>query len=231
MNDGADAFRRLGCAAWLSAAVHLVAGLAMLLVLWRGLESSDFAASLIFLVEYELAWQAAWFTWNLAALVMLYFVVCFARAHRGTSAQRTVLHYAVVVCAAAVPLDLAAETIEMAVLPMLARDALGQTTVEPMNLFLAFQRAATVMTGFFANGLYTLSSVLLVWSTRRDYPRWVVVAGALVGISGFGLSGAALAGSVPAMVAANILLMPALLAWQAGVAVTAGRRSTVAAGL
>jgi hypothetical protein len=227
MSQPADAFARLRFAAWLSVGVHLVAGLAMAFVLRHGLETGEIPDRLVFLAQYKLAWQLGWLTWNLAALTILYFVICFARAHRDSENTDARLPYAVVVCAAAVPLDLAAEGIEMAVLPMLALDALGQTSVDPMRLFLAFQRTATMLTAFFANGLYSLATLLLVCATWRRYPVWIAGMGALVGLAGFGLSAAALLESVTWLVLTNIVLVPALLLWQSGVAIAAGRKAEV----
>jgi hypothetical protein len=207
-------------AAWLSVGVHLVAGLAMALVLRHGLETNDITLDRVtFLVEQQSTWIAGWLTWNLAAFTILYFVARFAKAHRGKGLSEVALISAVVVCAVAVPLDLTAEAIEMFVLPDLALHSLALDQ-QPRTLFFAWQRTATILTGFFANGLYTLSTVLLVWATRRIYPRWVVAAGALVGLAGFGLSAAALADSVAGMVATNVVLLPALLVWQIGVAVS-----------
>jgi hypothetical protein len=170
-----------------------------------------------FLAEQQLYWIMAWLPWNLAALTMLYFVVSFARAYRGRGLSESLLTCAVLACAVAVPLDLTAEVIEMFVLPGLAVETL-LLDPQPRILFQTWERIATVLTACFANGLYTLSSVLLIWSTRRSFPRWIVAAGAIVGVAGFCLSAAALADSVTGMVITNIILLPAILAWQMGVA-------------
>jgi hypothetical protein len=84
--------------------------------------------------------------------------------------------------------------------------------------FLAWHRAAVVSTGFLANGLYTISALLLVWASRRAYPRWIQVAGFGVVTGGSILSTAAWVDSPVGMLVANILLLPCLLVWLAGVA-------------
>lgn len=220
-DSGAAALRG---AAWLSVAVHLLAGLAMALVLRHGLETnSDFLDRLRFLVEHKRLWQLAWFPWNLAALAMLYFVVCYRRAHQHQGLGNHLLDYALVLCAAAVPLDLAAEAIEMAAIPELAalphrpENSVG---ANPFSLFHVWHRTAVILTGCFANGLYTLAAVMLTWSTRRASPRWLTGAGFVVGLGGFWLSAAALLDSVTGMFLANVILVPAILLWQSGIALT-----------
>lgn len=218
-NSDETALRRT---AWLSVAVHLLAGLAMALVLRHGLETNpDFLDRLRFLVEHKRLWQLAWFPWNLAALAMLYFVVCYRRAHRGHGLGDHALDYALVLCAAAVPLDLTAEAIEMAAIPELAALPQGSEDSGGANPFVQFHvwhRTAVILTGCFANGLYTLSAVMLTWSTCRVHPRWLTAAGFVVGLGGLGLSAAALLDSVMGMFLANVILVPAILLWQSGIA-------------
>src|SRR5262249_39453844 len=119
--------------------------------------------------------------------------------------------------------------VEMGVLPGLAAQALAEPAQAAGSgsaaLFLAFHRAAVMATGYVANGLYSLAALLLVWSTRLAYPRWVVGAGLVVAGSGLLLSATALADSVRGMVWAHVVLIPSLLLWQVGVALRATRRS------
>lgn len=191
---------RLSRAAALSLGAHLIAGLAMACILRRGLDTNaDLADRLSFLSEHRTLWRAAWGTWNLAALCVLGFFSAFSRAHRlGGAAVR--------VGVAAVAADLTAEAIEMWVLPGL-----------PPAAYTGHHRFAVLLTGGFANGLYTLASVMLLAETRRQYPFWVVAAGAGVGLGGIWLSAAALMGSVDGMFWSNVLLVPSLLLWQSGV--------------
>jgi hypothetical protein len=119
---------------------------------------------------------------------------------------------------AAVGADWTAQAFEMFVLPGLARagNAPG---------FLAWHRAAVLLTGFLANGLYTASALLLVWTSRRAYSRWIQMAGIGVVAGGSILSAMAWADSAAGMFFANVLLVPCLLLWLAGVAASATRHA------
>jgi len=221
-------------AAWLSAAVHLIAGLAMLLVLGEGLESNeDHAARLRFLVEERAIWTAGWLVWHAAALSMLWFALCFDRAGqdegRGSGASGLAT-FAVALTAAAIALDLGAQAIELGLTPALAAEVLAAEArgdeaarAEAWTAFLRTHRAAMLLTGYAANGLYTFASLALAWSDRRRYPAWTGAAALLVGGGGMALSAAVLADHVGGMVWSNVVLLPGILLWQAGVALAAGR--------
>lgn len=211
-------WRRLERAAWLSLGVHLIAGLAMALVLRWGLETNpDLGMRLRFLTERTWLWRAAWGTWNIAALSIIWFFYAFARAlPAGLSRAALRIGFA------AVALDLSAEAIEMWHLPGLAADALAGQGV---GAFHAAHRAAVLLTGFGANGLYTLASVILVWSSRTAFPRWTKIPGWGVGAAGAALSWAAWTGSTAGMFWTNVFLVPCITAWQLGVALTARRRN------
>lgn len=214
-------WRRLEHAAFLSLAVHLAAGLAMAFVLRQGLETNpDLEARLRFLTGHAGRWRAAWGTWNLAALSVLWYFYAFARAVPAGLARA-----ALRVGFAAVALDLSAEAIEMWHLPGLAADALAG---RGLAAFMTAHRLAVLLTGCAANGLYTLASVLLVWSARGAFPRWTEAAGCGVGISGAALSVAAWFGSTRGMVWANAALVPCIAVWQLGVGLAARSRARAA---
>ena len=201
--------RRLRSAAWISLVVHGVAGALMALVLWRGLATNpDLADRLAFLDGRRWQWRAAWATWNAAALSILWFYRCFARREAASGLARWVMPLTLTAVAA----DLSAEAIYMWVVPGLPADGL-----------LAWDRRAVLLTGFFANGLYTGVAGLLAWAARARYAAWVAAAGAAVVVAGTTLSAAALSGSVSGMFWANVLLVPAIVAWQLGVAAGAKR--------
>lgn len=196
--------RRLGRAALLSLGVHLVAGAALAFVLWRGLGTNpDLSDRVRFVDEQRWLWRAGWACWNAAALSVLYFFWSFAAAHRGRAGLGRA---ALTVACAAVAADLTAEAILMWRLPGLAAAEL-----------LLWDRRAVLLTGFLANGLYTGATGMLAWSARAHYPAWLSGAAALVVAAGAGLSWAAWLGSIPGMFWANAALVPAIVAWQAGV--------------
>jgi hypothetical protein len=210
--SGWGALRR---AAWLAWATHAAAGLTMLLVLQHGLETNaDVDARMRFLAEQRVAWTLAWLPWNAAALSILYFCVRFAAAHR-SDANAPALQFAVALCGAAIACDLLSESLFMGLLPELTRDRAA---------FLLWQRAAVLLTGYVANGLYTGAIATLVFATRSAYAAHGVAVGGVVAVAGAALSVAALLGSVSGMYWTNAVLMPALLLWLAFVALDARRR-------
>jgi len=82
-----------------------------------------------------------------------------------------------------------------------------------------------LLSGYVANSLYTLAILFSIASTRADYQRWIVIAGALVVVAGAAISLTCLSGSVAGMFWSNALLVPCLVTWQVGVALDAcGRR-------
>ena len=207
---------RLSQAAWLAWVVHLAAGFAMAWILRHGLETNaDLPDRLRFIVERRAWWTAGWLCWTLAAVTILNFYARFAVAHRALAP--VALSLAVWLTVAAVAADWTAQAVEVLVLPGLARaaDATG---------FLARHRTAVLLTGFLANGLYTSSALLLVWASRPAYPRWIQGAGFGVVAGGTALSAAAWADSASGMLWANVVLVPSLLLWLAGVAASAARR-------
>jgi hypothetical protein len=205
-------------------ATHLAAGLATAFILKPGLETNpDLPDRLRYIAENESLWIAAWLVWNTAALSILFFYASFVAVHDAAGSPASLPRLALLLSVAAIVPDLTAESIEMGLLPRLAEQALADTPSSA--LFLAVHRGAVMATGYVANGLYSLSALLLVWSTRRAYPVWIVGSGLTVAASGLFLSAAVLADSVSSMVGAHFVLVPSLLAWQAGVALDAARRA------
>ena len=195
--------KRLRRAAIIAFLVHLLAGISMALILRRGLDTNpDFQDRLSFLIQHRALWTFGWLTWTAAALAILYFYAVFADEHR--------VRFAVLLSVAAIAPDLSAQAIEIGVLPGLAS----------RELYLALHRAAVVMSGGVANGLYSATALILAWSTRKAYPPWIWMAGVGVGFFGFMLSAAALLDSVTGMFWTNVLLVPAILVWLAGIAAT-----------
>jgi hypothetical protein len=195
---------RLRRAARIALFVHLVAGLCMAFILRRGLETNpDLQDRLAFVVSQRVLWTAGWLTWTAAALAILYFYIAFSDAHL------LKFRFAVYLTIVALGPDLTAQAIEIGVLPGLAQ--------RPES-FLLMHRLAVVMSGYLGNGLYSLTALILVWSSRRVYPVWVSAFGFLVGIFGLMLSLAALMDSAEGMFWTNVLLVPSLLIWLAGVA-------------
>ena len=73
------------------------------------------------------------------------------------------------------------------------------------------------LSGYLANGLYSVTALILALGTRSRYPRWVWSSGIGVGLSGFALSVACLLDWVGGMFWSNVFLGPLILVWLAGV--------------
>ncbi len=223
MND-TRAWLRLRFAASLSLAVHLIAGLAMATTLRQGLDTNpDVTSRFTFLADHTFLWVGAWCTWNAAALSLLYFYWSFIKAHEENSnkATKTIFTIAILLTIVGVIFDLSAESIEMFILPSIAKGALVANGLSQSvsEIFFTVHRNAALLTGFMANSLYTLGAILLSWSTRNRYPFWVWGAGLCVGISGMALSLTVLENSVGGMFWSNVALVPAIVVWQLGVAI------------
>jgi hypothetical protein len=204
---------RLQRAALVAFAVHLLGGLSMAFVLGRGLETNpDIHDRMAFLVNHQMLWTFAWLTWTVAGPAILYFYMALSDAHPSSP------KIAVLFTVAALAPDLAGQAIEIGVLP-------GVTSTE---LFLTLGRTATMLSGYLANGLYSLTALMLVWSSRIGYPKWVSSAGFTVGVAGLALSVAVLLEAVRGMFWTNVLLVPALLVWLGGVAYAEETRQRLA---
>ena len=183
--------------------VHLIAGLSMALILSQGLETTpDVQKRLAFVAEHRALWTFGWLTWTAAAIAILYFYVMFVEAILPAS------HLPIFLTVAGLAPDLSAQAIEIGVLPSVANNA---------ELFLTLHRVAIMLSGYLANGLYSVSAMILAWRARYVYPFWVTLPGIAVSIFGIALSVAALLNSVSGMFWANVVLMPVLLFWLAGI--------------
>jgi hypothetical protein len=209
---------RLRVAAIIAFWIHFLAGAAMALVLSHGLETNpDFQNRLTFIVKHTALWTSSWLTWTAAAIAILYFYISFASEHYTGK-------LAVLLAAAAIAPDLSAQAIEIGVLPKIAARVVNASV--GIDLFLGLHRVAVMLSGYVANGLYSFSALSLAWSTRRAYPFWVWTAGMAAGLFGFALSAAALADSATGMFWTNVVLVPSILLWLAGVAMHQVKRAS-----
>ena len=195
--------RRLRRTATIAFCLHLLAAGAMALILRNGLETNpNFLNRVSFIVDHGALWSFAWLTWTAAAIAILCFYAAFTSFHQTGE-------IALWLTIAAIGPDLCAQAIEIGALPQIATRA---------DLFVTLHRIAILMSGFVANGLYSASALILTWMTRRVYPGWMSVAGIATGLSGFALSAAAIVNSADGMLWTNVVLLPCLLVWLAGVA-------------
>jgi hypothetical protein len=190
----------------------------MAIIMSRGLETTpDLHARLAFLVNQRAWWTAAWLTWTAASIAILYFYIVF-REVNGTPA------FAVYLTVVAVALDLSGQGIEIGLLPATAVRVLSGNASPDM--FLLLHRTAEMLSGFAANGLYSISALLLVFATRGAYSASVSAFGIVVGAVGILLSVAVLLDSAAGMFWTNAVLVPSILCWLGLVAISRNGAST-----
>lgn len=162
--------------AWLAAATHIVATIASLTLLRGGLPGIPDEARAAWLRAHGAAWTAGWLSWHLAVLSLIALLVVLAMRFPDAL---SITGVAFTVVGAGI--DLSTQSRYIAVLPTLDGAA-----------FTALDHELEVLTGYAANGLYTLGIVLIVIAGRRVLPRSVVLLTWPVALSGLGLSVAAL---------------------------------------
>lgn len=229
-SGSARAWFDLRNACWLSIFIHALAGLSLIAILSHGLQTNDDLKNRIdFLAHNTAIWIIGWLTWNAAALSILYFFLCFNRASRSEAKNNhNLLKLSVFLVAAAIAIDLSAEAIEMLILPDLAHRIttnVWNESSQAVQQFLSMSRLAVGLTGYLANGLYTIATILACWSTRNLYPKVTIFLGSMVGISGLALSYFSLVDSTSGLYWSNVVLVPCILFWQTGIAIVAGMRS------
>ena len=192
-------------AAMFSFAMH--AGAAMLLpLISTGLMSDGPEDRGRFIEDHRLMWVATWSVWALSALSMLLVFVAFRRAYAGTL---MVLH-AAVTGALAVLADLTGESMLIGVLP-------SAVDFDDWEVFLTFERAATMLCAGLANGLYTVAVLLLSMAAAGELPSFARLCACGIAVGGGALTVSAILDLEGGMMIAHIVLFPCLLGWLLGV--------------
>jgi hypothetical protein len=196
--------RRAALVAYFAAAANLVAGLMMALALRKGLPipGNPFDDRIAFVREHTALWRAGWFSWHAAAVGLVLLMLILASRFHGRAPVRATL--AAVLVVAGLAADLAAEAIAMGVAP----------AVEPRD-FLLVESMYGVLTGYLANGLYTVAGILLTWAGARALPREVLALGVPVWGAGLWLSVASLTHSAAGQLWSTAVLMPLFVLWAA----------------
>ncbi len=176
------------------AAIHVVAAFALLLVLRPGTEVvADAAARAQYIAHNALLWRGGWLVWMLAALSLLGFYAWW-----GARVPQPRWAYAALgLAAAGLVCDFFAESLYIAWLP---------------DQIDTLQRAASLISGAGANGLYTAGGIVLTLATPwlRGWGRaWAWG----IWLSGLALSATTIAGFAPGMAAAGGALMTLLIPW------------------
>lgn len=183
--------------AWLAAATHVIASVAMLLLLRRGLPGFADDERLAYMAAHRVAWMVGWALWQLAALSLLGFYGVLALRFRGVLSV-----VAMAAAAAGISLDFACEARYMAALPELH----GAD-------FAHLDRELEVLIGYAANGLYTIALVLLVLAGWRVLPRIALALAGPVAASGLALALASLAHDARMETIASAVLFPLFTLW------------------
>ncbi len=188
--------------AWLAAATHVVASAAMLFLLRDGLPGFDEAHRLAYLDAHHAAWTFGWMTWQVAVVSLIALYAVLALRFRGVLSVT-----AMAVATAGMAIDIATQMRYIAILPSLRGDA-----------FALFDRELEMLTGYAANGLYTLGFALLVGAGWRAMPRSANALAIPVTISGFALSAAALMRDARLELVTSAILFPLFTLWIAVIA-------------
>lgn len=184
------------CAPWGCAIANALAATLMLLGLRGGTEVvPSMAQRAAYITNHAALWRVGWLVWMIAAVTLVAFYAWWG----AWLASRRLAVAAFIVAAVGLACDLFAESLFIGWLP----DRIE--TIAPL---------ASLLTGGAANGLYTLSGVMLTLATRAlrgplrawAWATWV---------SGFALTICSLVQNVPGMIIATSLLMTLLCPWVA----------------
>jgi hypothetical protein len=183
--------------AWFAAATHILASLAMLVLLRDGLPGFPEESRLAYMAAHPAAWTGGWMLWQLAAVSLLALYVVLALRFGGVASV-----LALVVAAAGFAIDLTSEVRYIDSLPALSGEA-----------FVRLDRELEVLIGYAANGLYTLAFALLSFAGWRVLPRAARVLAVPVVASGVALAIASLLHDARAELVTSAVLFPLFTLW------------------
>lgn len=173
--------------AWLAAATHVIASLAMLVWLRGGLPGAPDDVRAGYIATHRAAWIGGWLLWQLAAVSLIALYAVLALRFRGVLSI-----VAMSAAAAGLSLDIACESRYMA----------G-----------SLDRELEVLIGYGANGLYTLAFALLVVAGWRVLPKFALALAAPVIASGVALAIASLQHDARLETITSAILFPAFTLW------------------
>lgn len=183
--------------AWLAAAAHVVAAAGSLLLLRGGLPPLPDDARMAYVTTHRAAWAVGWLGWQLAVLTLIALYAVLAKRLNGA------LPWAgLAIGTIGAPLDIATQMRFIVILPQLRGDA-----------FLMLERELEVMTGYAANGLYTLGFVLIVIAGWRTMPRLANLLAPPIAVCGFAFSVAALMHHALGEIISSAILFPLFTLW------------------
>lgn len=183
--------------AWLAVATHVVASAAMLLLLREGLPPASDAERIAFISAHRAAWTIGWLTWQLAVVSLIALYAVLAKRFGGPLPLA-----ALAIATAGAAIDIATNVRYIVILPRLNGEA-----------FALLDRELEAMTGYAANGLYTLAFVLFAIAGRYELPRLANVLATPIAISGFALAIGAMLHHAPAEIVSSAILFPLFTLW------------------
>jgi len=189
-------------AAYAAAALNLAAALAMLLILREGLPvtGSVSAGRAAYVGGHTVIWRIGWLFWHGADFGLLAFYLALASRWRRRGPIRCDL--ALVAATAGFAADVAAQTLYMGLGPAASAASFG-----------TMEAVAGLLTGYMANGLYTVAGILLVWAGASELPRSLLLLSLPAWLAGIALSVASLVGSTTGQLWSTAALMPLFVVW------------------
>jgi hypothetical protein len=185
----------------LAALANAIAGALTLSVLRRGLPPQDLVSRATFIASHAVLWRVGWLAWNAAAISLL--GLFLALAARWARRAPVLCGLAIVLATAGLGADLSAEA-------LLA----GFTSATLSHLSLV-QAEGLLLTGFAANGLYTIAGILLTVAGRRELPAGVLALAGVVWVTGLWLSAATLLGATTGEILSTGILVASFVLWAA----------------
>lgn len=194
---------------YVCAAIHALGLLTMAVLLRPGMvtqPSAYFRAR--YISEHTAQWTGGWCVWMCCALSL---VALYAWWGSRLNARRIAM-LAVGLAAAGAVFDLSGEFTAVLLLVERAAGAIGHPTYWDRPSFEFSQRLVTLLTAGFANLLYTLGGILLMWQSK-GLPASVRLMMWCTWIAGLAMTVAAAVNSTDGMVMATIVLFPLLILW------------------
>ena len=183
--------------AWLAVVTHLVASAAMLVLLRRGLPPALDEERIGYIATHRLAWTGGWLTWQIAVLSLIAFYAVLALRLGGALSWA-----ALAIGTAGASIDIATQVRYVTVLPELRGEA-----------FALLDRELEALTGYAANGLYTVAFVMFVVAGWRVLPRPAILLAPPIAISGFALAAGAMLHHWRIEIVSSAILFPLFIVW------------------
>jgi hypothetical protein len=189
-------------AAYLAAAIDLLAGFALLLVLRNGVPAGGGTAEerYAFITGHVAIWRLGWLVCNVAGVATLAFLAALATRFWAAGPLRCGLALA---CAAA--------GLAVAVSSQSLFLSAGAGVSE--RVYSELEPLASLLVGYAAAGLYTLAGFLILWAGARRLPRGLLILGLAVWLAGAALSVSSLTASTQVQAWSAVAFLTLFVVW------------------